>query len=423
MNSGKKLLLCVMGSVLALPAAATQAKPSAARPSAKSSSKSPTGVAAAKYDGTWKGITAEGKEISFVVERGKVVSFQATGRFYGGACPSESSVQAGLSVPLVRGSFEAARAGDPGTPSFTAKGKLDLAAQPAIARGELSMNLQPKPGAKDCAWQVQTSWVASRTETGPTSAPGSKPPDYDGIWTGLTARGEKILFKVRDNKVVFLQLRISFPAKPCFQVATLEKNFEAKPDTTVAGGLMVYESRGIPSVPENLVFSGSLLPEGTASGQIDSVRIRKDEYGRRLPGPECTMQASTVWKARKDPTAVDPTRAYDGIWKGLTGQDKEISFTIVESEVREFAVGGKFEGPGCTSESNAQMRLRQPHESFFAGFIWRSAGEISFQHLLANFELNASPPKAKGAIEMKFRQGACSGSAVTGWIATRQPAP
>ncbi|MGH9863269.1 MAG: ankyrin repeat domain-containing protein [Candidatus Acidiferrales bacterium] len=120
------------------------------------------------FDGTWNGKTSQGQTLQFVVEKGRITTFEAGGRFAGAGCSSTSTTTATINLPLTGDVFSFSTHGGPGGVSLHVNGKFATA---TIAQGTVGMELHPvpgPPGMPSCGGSSRATWTAWK---------GDKPPD------------------------------------------------------------------------------------------------------------------------------------------------------------------------------------------------------------------------------------------------------
>jgi NifU-like protein involved in Fe-S cluster formation len=129
-------------------------------------------------------------------------------------------------------------------------------------------------------------------------------------------------------------------------------------------------------------------------------------------------------KANQPQSAV----SLDGKWTGKTGQDKMITFTVLNDRITEFSAEGRFEGYGCSTTSSTTTTINQPivNKSFSFG-VRGGPGGISLS-ISGTF---TSSTEAQGTVFMQLHPipgpppgvpghiPSCGGTMETTWKATK----
>ncbi len=122
------------------------------------------------FDGTWNGKTSQGQTLQFIVEKGRITTFEAGGRFGGAGCSSTSTTTTTINLALTGDVFSFSVHGGPGGVSLTVNGKFTTA---TIAQGTVGMELHPvpgPPGMPSCGGSSRATWVAWKGDTPPDEA-------------------------------------------------------------------------------------------------------------------------------------------------------------------------------------------------------------------------------------------------------------
>jgi len=122
----------------------------------------------------------------------------------------------------------------------------------------------------------------------------------------------------------------------------------------------------------------------------------------------------------------------DGKWTGKTGQDKIITFTVLNNRITEFSVEGRFEGYGCSTTSSTTTTINQliVNKSFSFGVrggpggislsisgTFTSSTEAQGSAFMQLHPIPGPPPGVPGHIP------SCGGTMETTWKATKGAIP
>lgn len=191
---------------------------------------------------------------------------------------------------------------------------------------------------------------------------------YDGDWSGNTAQGKTILFRVATGRVTYARFGYNGSAGGC----TVDGTTSTTASTVIGGATFTQSSTGSTF---DYTLSGTFSSSSGASGTLSFI-------SRSAPGtPACTVSGNTTWTVSKLP----PGPSYDGSWSGQTSGGKAISFVVANNEISSVSFGYAVTGgSGCSVDST------------FSGSL-SSAPIIAGQ---ADFFGNASPVNYSGSLSL-----------------------
>ncbi|MFQ5738261.1 MAG: PPC domain-containing protein [Acidobacteriota bacterium] len=118
--------------------------------------------AGGSLDGSWAGMTEQGKEISFEVASNGVMSLSFKGTVQGSGCTAQVETVTDFSQgpkPIVNNAFSFSVTAGPGAVSFSISGTFT---SPTTASGQITMTLNSLPGVPICSGTTETDWSASK---------------------------------------------------------------------------------------------------------------------------------------------------------------------------------------------------------------------------------------------------------------------